>query len=72
MPYVVNLNRTTSLNPQDRQALINEFNALRAELDDIRTKYAALQAALNAGAAVGAAGYPNATMQLAAARFSAQ
>lgn len=57
----------------DRRAsfdLILEFNALRAELDDFRAKYGALQTALNAGTAVGAAGYPNGTMALAAKQFT--
>lgn len=72
MPFLINLNKCTSLTPPDKQALIAEFQALRAELDDIRAKYGALQAALNAGTAIGGAGYPNATMQLAAARLSAQ
>lgn len=71
MPFQIAANRFAALNPPDRQALIAEFAALRAELDDIRAKYAALQGALNAGTAIGAAGYPNATMQLAAAKFTA-
>ena len=71
MPFQITVNKFNNFNPPDKQALIAEFALLRAELDDMRTKYAALQAALNAGTAVGAAGYPNATMQLAAARFNA-
>ena len=70
MPFLITVNRCQSLNPPYKQAFIAEFQALRAELDDMRAKYAALQAALNAGTAPGAGGYPNATMQLAAARFS--
>ena len=70
MPYIQRLNAAESLSKSDTQQLLIEFNALRAELNDIRTKYSALQAALNAGTAVGAAGYPNATMALAAAQFT--
>lgn len=71
MPWQINVNRFTSLNNTDRMALIAELALLRAELDDIRAKYSVLQGALNAGLVVGAANYPNATMQLAAARFNA-
>jgi hypothetical protein len=68
MAYQTRLNA----NGIDRRAsfdLILEFNTLRAELDDLRTKYGALQAALNAGAAPGAGTYPNGTMALAAKQF---
>lgn len=71
MPYLQRINTMQSLGVTDAQQLILEMNALRAELNDIRTKYSALQAALNAGTAPGAGGYPNATMQLAAAQFTA-
>ncbi len=63
MPYATRLNA----NGIDRRAsvdLINEFNLLRAELDDIRAKYSALQGQLTAGAAIGAANYPAGTMQI--------
>lgn len=70
MPYQQVINTAQSLDTSDSVALIRELNLLRAELNDIRTKYSALQAALNAGTAVGAAGYPNATMALAAAQFT--
>lgn len=70
MPYRQVVNMSESLSKSDTQALIRELDSLRSELNDIRTKYSALQAALNAGTAVGAAGYPNATMALAAAQFT--
>ena len=70
MPYQQVINTAQSLDTSDSVALIRELNLLRAELNDIRTKNSALQAALNAGTAVGAAGYPNATMALAAAQFT--
>jgi hypothetical protein len=40
---------------QDRQHWIREMDQLRAELDDMRTKYTALRALLAAGTAPGAA-----------------
>ena len=70
MPFQTRLNLST-LDRAAQFALINELTALRAELDDMRAKYAALQTALNAGTAVGAAGYPNASMALVAKQFSA-
>lgn len=57
------------LPPQAAIQIVAEMDALRAELDDIRAKYSALQAALNAGSPPGSANYPNSTMALAAARF---
>lgn len=70
MPWQITINRM-AIPASDKLFLINEFVALRGELDDLRAKYGVLQAALNAGTAVGAAGYPNATTQLAPARFNA-
>jgi hypothetical protein len=70
MPYLQRLNTAQGLTAQDAIQLTAELDTLRAELNDIRTKYAALQAALNAGTAPGAGGYPNATMALAAAQFT--
>lgn len=69
MPYQIRLNN----NGIDRRAsfdLIIEFNLLRAELDDLRAKYTALQTALNGALAIGAANYPNATMALATKQFT--
>jgi hypothetical protein len=40
---------------QERQEFTREMDSLRAELDDIRTKYTALRALLAAGTAPGAA-----------------
>lgn len=60
MPYVQVLNLSESLPATDAQALIREMNLLRAELDDIRTKYTALRALLAAGTAPGA-GYNTGT-----------
>lgn len=60
MPYIPTLNLTESLPPTDAASLIREMNLLRAELDDIRTKYTALRALLAAGTAPGA-GYNTGT-----------
>lgn len=60
MAYIPVLNTAKSLATTDAQALIREMNALRAELDDIRTKYTALRALLAAGTALGA-GYNTGT-----------
>lgn len=60
MPYIPVLNTAKSLATSDTQSLIREMNLLRAELDDIRTKYTALRALLAAGTAPGA-GYNTGT-----------
>lgn len=60
MPYIPTLNLAESLPPTDAASLIREMNLLRAELDDIRTKYTALRALLAAGTAPGA-GYNTGT-----------
>lgn len=70
MPFLMNLNTMQALSPTDAQALIFEFNALRAELDDMRAKYAALVALLVAGTALGA-GYSSGTAMQAAKFTSA-
>lgn len=70
MPFAQRLN-AASIDRAGSIALITELNLLRAELDDMRAKYTALQTALNAGTAVGAAGYPNASMALGAKQFTA-
>lgn len=69
MPFTQRIN-TSGFTRNDQQALLLELNALRAELDDMRAKYSALQTALNAGTVVGAAGYPNATMALGSKQFT--
>ena len=42
MAYIPVLNNRQALSPSEAQDMIREFNLLRAELDDIRTKNAAL------------------------------
>jgi hypothetical protein len=59
MPYQIVVNRM-SMQTSDKQELIRELNLLRAELDDVRTKYTALRALLAAGTAPGA-GYNTGT-----------
>jgi hypothetical protein len=68
MPYLQRLNTAQGLTAQDAIQLTAEMDALRAELDDIRTKYTALRALLAAGTAPGA-GYNTGT-GLAAATFT--
>lgn len=70
MSYRQALNTTQSLSVSNRTHLISEFDALRAELDDIRTKYAALLAKLDADAGVTDTNYAS-TLALPAARFTA-
>jgi hypothetical protein len=54
MAYLQVLNTLPALTPSDQVLMIKEFNALRAELDDIRSALAATRALLVAGTAVGA------------------
>ena len=68
MPYVQTLNTSEGLSKQDSIQLIREMESLRAELNDIRTKYTALRALLAAGTAPGAA--YNTGTGLAAATFT--
>lgn len=68
MPYIQRLNATQSISVTEAQQLTLEFNALRAELDDMRTKYAALVALLAAATAPGAA--YNTGTALAARQFT--
>lgn len=68
MPYSNVLNRARGLGRSDAVELTREFNLLRAELDDIRTKYAAVVTLLVTGTAVGA-GYGTGTA-LAAKQFT--
>lgn len=70
MAYDITLN-SLGLSAQERQHLKREFDDLRAELDDVRTKYAALLAKLDADAGVTDINYA-ATAGLASAQFTAQ
>jgi hypothetical protein len=54
MPYIPVTNGLEALSPSEAQQLIAEFAALRTELTDIRTKYAALVALLVAATTLGA------------------
>lgn len=69
MPYITVLNSRQALSPSEAQDMVREFNLLRAELDDMRTKYTALVALLAAATALGA-GYNTGTA-LAARQFTA-
>lgn len=68
MPYIQRLNMSQSVGVSEVQQLVIEFNLLRAELDDMRTKYTALVALLAAATALGA-GYNTGTA-LAARQFT--
>ncbi len=70
MPYRLTLNRTHGLAVSDRSALTRELDTLRAELNDVRTKYAALLAKLDLDGGVTDTNYA-ATVGLAAAQFTA-
>lgn len=68
MPYRIRLNQAQGLTTQDAIQLSAELDALRAELDDMRTKYTALRALLIAATTLGA-GYGTGT-GLAASQFT--
>ena len=68
MPYVTRLNGNAS-SKSEAFGLITELNALRAELTDIRTKYAFLLSKLDADVGVTDTNYA-ATAALAAAQFT--
>lgn len=70
MSYRQAINATQSLSVSNRMQLITELDFLRAELDDIRTKYAALLAKLDADAGVTDTDYAS-TLALPAAKFTA-
>lgn len=55
MAYKQRLNQAQSISKSDAKSLILELDTLRAELDDIRTKYTALRALLAASTAPGVA-----------------
>lgn len=69
MPFTQTLNTAQSLSAQDRIQLNREFTALYDELTDLRTKYAAVLAKLDADAGVTDTNYGT-TGALAARRFS--
>lgn len=60
MPYVPTINGRSALSASEATEMIREFNLLRAEMDDMRTKYTALVALLVAATALGA-GYSTGT-----------
>lgn len=66
MPYVQTVNKVGALPRSEVVNLINEFNALRRELDDIRSAVAAIRALLVASTAPGA-GYNVASTNIGAA-----
>ena len=68
MAYQIRLNQAQGLTTQDAIQLGIELSLLRAELDDMRTKYTALRALLAAGTAPGVA--YNTGTGLAAAQFT--
>lgn len=68
MPYRQTLNAAQTISKQDAIQLSREMDALRAELDDLRTKYTALRALLVAATTLGA-GYGTGT-GLAASQFT--
>lgn len=68
MPYKNRLSAFKTIPASDSAQLVAELDSLRAELDDIRAKYAALVALLVAGTALGA-GYGTGTA-LKAATFT--
>ncbi len=69
MAYTVVLNKASSLDLGTRVEVNREFNFLRAELNDLRTKYAALLAKLDADAGVTDTNYA-ALGALTAAQFT--
>lgn len=70
MAYKQVLNTTQSLAVSERAQLIRELDSLRTELNDVRTKYAALLAKLDLDGGVTDTDYA-ATCGLATAQFSA-
>ncbi len=60
MSYQNAFNTIAALSASEAQDMAREFNLLRAELDDVRTKYAALVALLVAATVLGA-GYSTGT-----------
>lgn len=69
MPYLNALNVAQPLAAQTKQRLIQENDALRAELNDMRTKFASLLAKLDADAGVTDTNYAS-TLALAPSTFT--
>jgi hypothetical protein len=69
MPYRLTVNRLQSLGVSDRTSLALELDLLRAELNDLRTKYAVVLAKLDLDAGVTDTNYA-ALGGLAAAQFN--
>jgi hypothetical protein len=70
MPYRQVLNSAQSISVSDRSQIAREFDDLRAELDNMRTRHAALLAKLDADAGVTDTNYA-ATLAYAAPAFKA-
>lgn len=70
MAYRQVINQFAGLSVSDKIALQREFDTLRAELDNIRTKYAAVLAKLDADAGVTDTNYTS-LHSLSAAQFNA-
>jgi len=71
MPYIVTINQMP-MSPSEKADLAREFGLLRAELNDIRTKYLALCTKLDADGGVTDTNYAaGATTVLAASQFTA-
>ena len=66
MPFINRLNTTGAVPKSEQYGLILEFQALRAELDDIRSALSATRALLVAGTVVGA-GYNTTATNIGAA-----
>jgi len=64
MPFTTRLNQAQTISRNDAIGLNQEFAALRAELDDIRAKHAAVVALLVAATVLGA-GYATGTTLVA-------
>lgn len=69
MPYRLTVNRLHSLGVSDRTSLTQELDMLRAELNDLRTKYAVVLAKLDLDAGVTDTNYA-ALGGLAASQFN--
>lgn len=69
MPFINTVNNSTG-SASEKAQLIREYQALRAELDDMRAKFGTLLAKLDADAGVTDTNYA-ATQALVAARFTA-
>lgn len=69
MAYKTRLNNMQTVSKSDAQQLVIELDLLRAELNDVRTKYAALLAKLDLDATVTDTNYA-ALCGLASAQFA--